>query len=127
MLPYSKLINKAKGLLSEKQGKYRHFSFILYKNSILSFGTNCPTKTSRLAFEFGYEFPYRHSELDAIARFPEPNKFLCRCSMVNIRIGRKDNILVSRPCKDCQKVLKAFNIGEAYFSNEWGRFEKLLF
>lgn len=127
MLSWQRLINKSKDLISDIQGKYRHFSFMIYKNEILSCGTNCPTKTVRLAFDWNYLFPFRHSELDCIAKCNLPPSLFKKCRLINIRIGHKDNILLSRPCKDCQRVILAFNIGEVYYSNEWGNFEKLKF
>lgn len=125
MLPWHRFINKALDLIDKPQSVHKHFSFITYKNSIISTGWNNSLKTHPLAYKFGYEFPFLHSELDSITKLQESVKILKNCNIVNIRLGKFDNILLSRPCKNCQKLLISFGFKEIYYSNEWGKFERL--
>lgn len=124
---FDKLIKRAFKNIEKPESNQKHFSFVMYGNKIISEGWNSSIRTHPLAFRYGYEYPFVHSELDAIAKLPYKVDFLRKCAMVNVRIGRRNNVLLSRPCRSCQKVIMAFNIGSCFYSNEYSNFEKLEF
>lgn len=105
--------------------KNKHFSFILRKNKVLSFGWNLITKTSPLCWRYKYEYPYIHSESMAIRNFQDIPIALSKCDLVNVRIGKRGNIAMAKPCDDCMRLLAAFAFRDVYFTNELGEFQKL--
>ncbi len=120
------LINRAFELIDNPQSDWKHFSFLVRKNNVLSTGWNYQFKTHPLAVKFGYKYPYIHSEISAITKFPQKVENLKKCVLVNVRIGNNNKPLLSRPCQYCQKLIKAFGIGKVYYSNEYGLFEEFI-
>lgn len=103
----------------------KHFSYILRKNKVLSVGWNIITKTDPLSWRYKYEFPFTHSETMAIRNFGDIPITLAKCDLVNIRIGKKQNVAIAKPCEDCMRLLAAFSFRDVYFTNERSEFEKL--
>lgn len=125
MLPkFSKYIDLAQCLIDKPESDYKHFSFIIQKNRIRAIGWNS-LRTHPLAFKMGYKYSFVHSELSAITRFEGPPKELKNCTMVNVRLGKEGNILYSRPCKHCLKLLNAFNMRNVFYTTKQGCFEEL--
>lgn len=124
MVDFDRLIARCKALKHKSQGNHRHFSFLLRKNKIMSFGMNHITKTHPLVVKYEYPYPFIHSELSSIVRFPGPSHELRNCTLVNIRLGKRNDILLSRPCRCCQKIIVAFSINKVVYSNEYGLFEE---
>ena len=126
MKNYNYLIKKASFLRNIPQGRSCHISFILYKKTILSVGFNLPYKSHPLAKKFHFRFFSQHAELDAITNFNPNFSELKYCTMVNIRF-RKDNgqIAMSKPCLQCQELLKKFGIVEIYYTTNSGTIERL--
>lgn len=104
---------------------FKHFSYILEKNTILSIGRNNPDKTHPLAYRFNHRFNCIHSELSAIVNFDYPHKRLHNCKIINIRITESGRIAMSRPCINCQTMLSAFGLKDVVYSNRDGNFERL--
>lgn len=112
-------IEIAKSLSVERTGRCLHFSFILRKNSILIISTNnyrsCHPETKfpkyKSKFVQGIYTPSLHSEIASIKSFI--NKFghsdFSKMTIFNVRIGKKGQILNSRPCHNCEKILNSFN------------------
>ena len=104
---------------------FRHYSYILDGNKILSIGENNPDKTHPLAYRFAHRFNCIHSELSAIVSFAYPHERLRRAKMVNIRISRTGVPRMAKPCGMCFNMLSAFGIKECIFTNRLGEFETL--
>jgi hypothetical protein len=117
LMKYEFLIQKSKKLnreINSKSKQFRHFSFILYGNKIISIGQNDKDKTHTLAFKNGYKYSCIHSELDALVRAKiSPEKFK-KCVLVNIRLNRFNHVNLSRPCQNCQSLIKKYNFGNNY-------------
>ena len=98
---FDKLIRRSYDLLDMiPHEKNRHFSFILKKNKIVSFGWNQIKKTNTLCWKHKYEYPYIHSEISAIRNFEYPASLFSRCELVNVRVGKNNDIsLVYFPVK----------------------------
>lgn len=127
-----KLLNKLRRLvynnLDLSNSRSRHFSFIVKRNTIYSFGYNTIFKTHPLANKFGHRFPDVHSELAAIKNFRRPVVELKNFKLVNIRVLRKNNLFgMSRPCPACYKLLLAFGVRNVIFSDEKGEFQEVDF
>ena len=116
------LYKKAFALYDLPQGRTKHFTFILRRNKVISFGWNKGFKTSVYAARLKYKYPYLHSEIDALKNFPWPNRELSKCKLVNLRIGGdKRELMISRPCEYCEPVLRYMEIGEIYYTDSAGK------
>lgn len=104
---------------------FKHFSFILLRNKILSIGVNKPNKTHPLAFKFKHRFNCTHSELDSIVRFKYSHEILQKCDMVNIRVSINDEIRIAKPCCYCFSLISAFGIKYIYYSNRYNSFSRM--
>jgi deoxycytidylate deaminase len=100
-------------------GKYRHVSYLILKNKIISFGYNSQT-THPIALQYGLQHAHIHSEMNTISKLPyysmQYKKLIQKCDMVNIRLSISGNIHMSKPCDACQKVISAFGIKNVYYT-----------
>ena len=120
---FDKLIRRSYDLLDMiPHEKNRHFSFILKKNKIVSFGWNQIKKTNTLCWKHKYEYPYIHSEISAIRNFEYPASLFSRCELVNVRVGKNNDISLSKPCEDCIRMLACFDFRKVWYTNENGLF-----
>lgn len=103
---------------------HKHFSFILDGKYILSTGINNIHKTHTAAFKC-FDWPFLHSEVNSILNFSFPPKELRGLTMVNIRIGNKGKLRLSKPCSGCQMFLKPFQLDAIWYSVGDGGFECL--
>lgn len=117
---FNKLVSLSRDMIHLPQNRSKHFSFILYKKNIISFGWNKVFKTHPLSKKYGYWNEAIHSELDAINNFPYHHSQLSNYTLVNIRLYLDGKIALSKPCKTCSKLIKAFNIRNVYFSTQEG-------
>lgn len=126
-MKYSKLIEIARNLYHLPVGRQKHFSFIMRKNKILSFGYNNSRKTDPLAARFGHRFAAIHSEIMGVKNFQYPVGELENCTLINIRLLNDEgrSLALSRPCEFCQKLLGVFNLHTVIYSNEEGGFSTL--
>lgn len=115
-MKYEKLIKLAKANIELPIGGQLHFSFIMKKKKIVSFGYNNAWKTSSLAAKYGHRFSCIHSELMAIKNFPYHISELCNFTFVNVRLRRNGDIALSKPCQCCSRMLDAFGISEVYYT-----------
>jgi hypothetical protein len=104
----------------------KHFSFLIFRNKILSFGYALGYTSHTLAYKYKYRFNSIHSELKCLIEFPRPPLFLKKCTLINIRIMSDGTIGMSKPCPKCQQLLKDFGISKVYFSNRDGFFEEII-
>jgi deoxycytidylate deaminase len=121
-----------KGLKPQKQnGRSFHTTFIFHKARILSIGYNDYKKLHpyhRLGKYVGYKTnpenyqPCLHSEISAILKLGEED--LSKYSFVNVRIDGKNNLALSKPCPNCERVLRQVGFKRLFYSSENG-FEEL--
>lgn len=114
-----KLIKLGLSLYDIPQHEYKHFSFIVRKNKILSVGWN-DKKTNPLSSKFDYWNDSTHSELSAIKRYVYDLDILKYCTIYNLRFSRAKQLVLSKPCDSCQALIKYFRIGRVRFSTESG-------
>jgi deoxycytidylate deaminase len=124
-MKFKNLIKIAKDSKHIVDTPQRHFSFILLKNNIISMGWNQAWKTHPMAAKYGHRFNVIHSELACVKNMQHNWSILEKCRLVNIRIKPNGSIGLSKPCKYCMKLIVDFNIGEIYYTDKDGEFEKL--
>jgi len=110
----------------------RHYSYIVYKNKLLSIGFNNPRKTHPRNLRYKYkgrenndisEFVGVHSELSAILRYGFED-----CTnhvLINTRLNVAEEISNSKPCSGCQNLIKQLNFKKVYYTTDTGKFETL--
>jgi len=131
----NKYINLTYAIKDDKRPvkcRCKHYSFIVYKNKLLSIGFNNPLKTHPLNLRYKYkgrennnigEYIGVHSELSAILKYGFTD-----CTnhiLVNTRLTIANNIANSKPCGGCQNLLKQLNFKKVYYTNNSGKFELL--
>lgn len=106
-------------------GNFMHYSFIVQNNKIIEWGTNrrvCPAK------HFGYNkkctdvdfVPKRHSELDVYFKARGLLNKTKPFEIINIRLNKKGQLKLSKPCSCCYELLKALGCKNFYYSSAVG-------
>lgn len=116
--------DRALDLFDSHVSSIRHFCFIVRRNKIICEGQNQSFKTHRLSAIYGHRFHSVHAELDILARFPYPAKFLKDYRWVNVRLNASKQLGLSRPCISCQKFLASLGVTDLWYSNNSGDFER---
>lgn len=125
-----KIVDKAISISSKlvvDNNQYQHFAFIFLRNKLLSIGQNDMENTSpkaiRFAKRFGAEkplrFPFIHAEIDAISKLWGKRYIDSSLTLVSVRLNRFYEPRKSKPCKDCETVLKGLNLPFMYFDGVW--------
>ena len=103
---------------------HRHFAFLFLRNKLLSIGQNNMATTSGVAHKFGKrfggkppEFPFLHAEIDAIAKLWGETYISNRMSLVSLRLNKQNELLMSKPCKDCDVIIKSLGPKVIYFDS----------
>lgn len=121
---FDRYISKAQKLIYKPQCRYKHFTFITNGNYIASIGVNNKYKTHPIANKYGHRFFSVHSEINAISKFPYNIQYLRKFSLINIRLNKKGELRLSKPCLSCAKLICELKITNVFFSNNYGTFEK---
>jgi hypothetical protein len=119
----------------EKGKRSNHFSFVTYKNRIISIGQNKkkthPTnlKNPKISRKTGENFSKeKHicAEFDAIKKLINTTNIpLKKCELMSIRIDRNNNISYSKPCDSCLNLLNFFDIKKVYYTDRIGEWKQL--
>jgi len=102
-----------------------HFAFGLRRSKIIDIGFNDPNVPSPKARRLGrlfnvkrlIKYPYLHAETDLLCKLLRKNVDLKRIKMYIVRVNKNRQIVDSKPCDECQSVLKHFN----FKSIEWSK------
>lgn len=124
-LPPSKtILFQATSLATEIQNS-KHAAAIYYKTYNISLGVNSRKSHPLMKkFQNKPEKIYLHAEVDAIIKAVK--KFsLDECTLFVLRQTRSGKIGLSKPCRGCQKTIRAFGLKEVYYSTEADEWEKL--
>lgn len=130
-IPFQKLEDVALSLLdNHNANRCRHFSFILYKNRLISTGLNVNKthpvnlrnrKISRITGEDYSNQKQTCSELNAILKLKRLTNIDTRkCTLVNLRYDRNDKIALAKPCSSCQSLLRYHNFKQVIWSTHNG-------
>lgn len=111
----NRLVNITSALKAKRSGRCLHTTFILDKSRIISIGVNNYNKIHPY-HKFGKYYPYKdsggnnkyytpglHSEVSALIKLGEEN--CSRYTFVNVRIDKRGNLAIAKPCKNCCRVL----------------------
>lgn len=129
---WAKCAEITKALKPQKQnGRSFHTTFIFHKSRILSIGHNDYRKMHpyhRMGKYVGYKTnPHLyqsalHSEISAILKLGEED--LRKYTVVNVRIDGNNNLALSKPCPNCERVLRQVGFKRLWYSTKNG-FEEL--
>lgn len=108
-----------------------HYAAAFDNNKMIGFAQNNPIKFDAKAFRMGEmfniktykEYPYPHAESHLISKLLHRYNSICsNWAIVVLRINREGRILLSKPCKNCQKILDALDVKNIYYSIDGGKF-----
>jgi hypothetical protein len=108
-----------------------HYCAAFNGTKMIGFAQNNPIKTHAGAYRIGEnfnlpkykEFPFYHSESHLVSKLLDSyNTIDPSWTIVVMRINRKGLILGSKPCENCNKLLKAVGINDIFYSTDNGDF-----
>lgn len=111
-----------------------HYAAAFNGNKMIAFAQNNPNQFDAKAFRMGQifnidtykEYPYPHAESYLVAKLLNRYNYISpNWSIVVLRINREGRILLSKPCKNCQKILDALNLKNIFYSDNLGNFVSL--
>lgn len=131
-----KIIDKAvkkayKNWFPCKEIRTYHYAAAFDGNKMIEFAKNNPNEFNAKAFYMGKKFniqtykqyPYPHAESHLVSKLLHRYNSICtNWSIVVLRINREGRILLSKPCKNCQKILDALNLTDIWYSDNRGCF-----
>lgn len=132
-----KLFNKVTEIAFALQDKNypinQHYTFIIYKNRILTIGKNSPKthpinlrnpKFSNIGEDIsGTKF--RCSELNSILKIKKQTRIsFNKLIMINIRIDRNGLLANSKPCSSCISLASHIKPKAIYYTNDLGVFSR---
>jgi len=91
--------------------RFKMGAVIFKRNRVVSFGCNL----SKTHPKSNNAWKTIHAEMDAL-RGEEPID-LIRASILVIRVTKTGKLATSRPCLDCQNLLRGFDIQEMFYVN----------
>lgn len=108
-----------------------HYAAAFDGNKMIEFAWNNPVTFDAKAFRIGQkfniktfkEYPFLHAESHLVSKLLHRyNTIRPDWSVVVLRINRNGRILLSKPCKKCQKILDAVELFNVFYSNDSGGF-----
>jgi hypothetical protein len=102
-----------------------HYAAAFDNNKMIAFAGNNPIRFSAKAFRMGErfnistykEYPFPHAESHLISKLLDRyNSIDTNWKIVVLRINREGRILLSKPCKNCQKILDALELYNIFYS-----------
>lgn len=108
-----------------------HYAAAFDNNKMIEFAGNDPVNVNAKAYRMGKkfniktfkEYPYLHSESHLVSKLLHRYNSICtNWSIVVLRINREGRILLSKPCRKCQKILDALDLNNIYYSIDGGKF-----
>lgn len=114
---YNNLVNNA--LKCEMIQNSKHSACLVYKGKILHTGiAKRKTHPLMLRFSENQKKIYLHAELDCIVKCLNAHgaEILTECDLYCLRITKRKDIGLSKPCAVCQKAIAAFEIRNVYWS-----------
>ena len=113
----------SKILVHKHDQHFRHFSFIVQDKKIIEWGVN---RTAEPIKVLGYSTHQKiHSEFmayKAARGLLDKNKPF---EMVNIRLSKKNELKMSKPCATCLSWLSTLNCTHIWYSTSTGIFQKI--
>lgn len=104
-------------------GRFRHVSFLVCRNKILSIGINS-FKTNPLSAKFNFRQSSRHSELHAILNYRTVSMPIRFTTLFNVRIRLDGELGIAKPCNRCSDLIRAFDIKRVIYTTDQGDFQE---
>lgn len=111
----------------------KHFSFILNKKKIVAIGTNQkkthPTnlKNKKISHDTGKDVShqkYTCSEFNAIIKLKKTTNIdTKKCTLVNLRYDRNQQIALASPCMSCKSLLNHYKFKAIFFADNDGNYQ----
>lgn len=108
-----------------------HYAAAFNNNKMICFAQNNPNVLTNKAYKIGRkfnikrykEYPYAHAESYLVSKLlARYDTISSNWKIVVLRINREGRILLSKPCRNCQKILDAVGLNNVYYSNDNGEF-----
>lgn len=110
-----------------------HVSVLWNKNKLLSVGVNRRSthprnlknkKFNRKGHDIS-QMKFRCSEFESFIGLGKQRYTLdfSKCTMVNIRINKENQISLSQPCNSCENLIQWLGLRRVFFTNNEGNFE----
>ena len=102
-----------------------HYAIAFDGNKPICLSQNNPIKINAKALRMGErfniptykEYPFNHAESHLISKLLDRyNSIDSNWTLVVLRINRKGLVMMSKPCENCDKILKAVGLTEVYWS-----------
>lgn len=117
----TKLVEIAKFEAEKSTHQHRMGCVIFHKNRIISTGYNYPQRSVKhLRRKFFRWYGSVHAEIDAIIK---ARTDLTRASMLVVRINRKGDLKLAKPCSHCSAYIDHVGIRKVYYSTNEGKIE----
>ena len=126
----SKSIDKAYELWKRQERRF-HFSAAFSDHKMIEWATNDTHNMSTKAYRLGQKFnikkyrryPYLHSESHLVYNLMSKfNRIDPKWSVVVLRINPHGKVLLSKPCSNCSKILKAVGLTNVFWSIDYNTF-----
>lgn len=123
ILVLAKSISLSKMHLHPELENFIHFSFIVQNNKIIEWGMN---RRSIPPKHYGYNkrntsdknfVPKKHSEIDAYIKARDLLDKRKTFEMINVRLNKKGELRLSKPCFCCYELLKELGCKIFYYSD----------
>ena len=125
-----KSIDKAYNLWMKQERRF-HFSAAFSGNKMIEWATNDTHNMSTKAYRIGQKFninkykkyPYLHSESHLVYKLMSRLDWIDpQLSIVVLRINPHGKVMLSKPCNNCDKILKAVGLTKVYWSIDYDTF-----
>ncbi len=111
-----------------KKGSY-HFAIAYERSKMIAVGVNVPERTDARALRLAkrlnlpdkVQYPYLHAEESLVARLISLNKLANSLNIVVLRLNKFGEFGQSKPCLNCQTVLRAYGLTRIYWSDSDGQ------
>lgn len=115
----------------KNEGSHFLVAFAIVRGRIRSIGLNSYSKTDTINKDYvnrdGGKTSYRHAESDLIKKLRKLDLSNNNISIYIIRVTQGNSIKLAKPCVNCAYLLGKFNPKNIYYTNDNGRFERLIY
>lgn len=106
----------------DAMNKSLHVTLIMHGSFLVSYGVN--NEGAYFPNANGYIHNSIHSEFDALRRFRRKSLIgeIGECDVYNVRISRRNELKMARPCHRCESLLMKHPPRRVFYTNDCGVF-----
>lgn len=121
-----KVVAMAFDCIDLPQSRLKHFSFLVRRNRILNMSVNHSRKSHPFCKKHNYRYSSMHSEVKMLL----DTKFIYgedynKLKVYNVRINKLGAVANSKPCVNCEAVLRLAGFRSIYYTTDEGNFNRL--